>query len=74
MGELVSINIIFGKDFFVDTSSAAVRNEYKENALTLFTERQKLFRSINVDHLDIRTDIPYTRELFRFFRMRERRM
>jgi uncharacterized protein (DUF58 family) len=63
-----------GKDFFVDTSSASVRNEYKESAATLFTERQKLFQSINVDHLDIRTDIPYTQELFRFFRMRERRM
>jgi len=63
-----------GKEFFVDTSSASVRNEYKERAAGLFTERQKLFQAINVDHLDIRTDIPYTRELFRFFRMRERRM
>jgi uncharacterized protein (DUF58 family) len=63
-----------GKEFFVDTSSAAVRHEYKEKAAALFTERKKLFQSINVDHLDIRTDIPYTRELFRFFRMRERRM
>lgn len=78
--ELPDIGIIHlkdaetGKDFFVDTASASVRNEYKEKALTLFTERQKLFQSINVDHLDIRTDIPYARELFRFFRMRERRM
>jgi len=63
-----------GKEFFVDTSSALVRNEYEERAAALFAERKKLFQSINVDHLDIRTDIPYTRELFRFFRMRERRM
>jgi uncharacterized protein (DUF58 family) len=78
--ELPDIGIIHlkdaetGKDFLVDTSSASVRNEYKEKAVTLFAERQKLFQSINVDHLDIRTDIPYTRELYRFFRMRERRM
>jgi uncharacterized protein (DUF58 family) len=63
-----------GKEFFVDTSDASVRNAYKQRAASLFAERQKLFQSINVDHLDIRTDIPYTRELFRFFRMRERRM
>ena len=63
-----------GKEFFVDTSSAAVRNEYKEKAAALFAERQKLFQSIHVDHLDIRTDVPYARELIRFFRMREQRM
>jgi uncharacterized protein (DUF58 family) len=62
-----------GKDFLVDTSSAAVRNQYQGRARSLFSTRRKLFRSINVDHLDIRTDIPYTRELFRFFRLRERR-
>ena len=63
-----------GKEFFVDTSSAAVRNEYKEKAAALFAERQKLFQSIHVDHLDTRTDVPYARELIRFFRMREQRM
>lgn len=63
-----------GKEFLVDTSNFAVRNEYEAKAAAQFGERQKLFRSINVDHLDIRTDVPYARELIRFFRMRERRM
>ena len=63
-----------GKGFLVDTSSRAVRDDYHRNAERIFDERQRLFRSINVDHIDIRTDIPYTRELYRFFRMRERRV
>ncbi|HDH05952.1 MAG TPA: DUF58 domain-containing protein [Nitrospirae bacterium] len=63
-----------GKGFLVDTSSRVVRDDYHRNAERIFDERQRLFRSINVDHIDIRTDIPYTRELYRFFRMRERRV
>lgn len=62
-----------GRSFFVDTSSAEVRNQYNAEALKLFNDRQNLFRSINIDHIDIRTDIPYTQALYKFFRMRERR-
>jgi uncharacterized protein (DUF58 family) len=78
--ELPDIGIMYvrdaetGEDFLVDTSSAAVRNQYAERTASLFSARRKLFRSIHVDHLDVRTDVPYTRELFRFFRMRERRI
>ena len=63
-----------GRNFLVDTSSPSVRREYHIKALKMFDERQKLFRASNVDHIDIRTDISYTRELYSFFRMRERRM
>jgi uncharacterized protein (DUF58 family) len=62
-----------GRDFLLDTSSSAVRKEYHANAVRVFEERRRLFRSINVDHIDIRTDVPYDRELYKFFRMRERR-
>ena len=62
-----------GESFLLDTSSAAVRKDYRANSLRVFDERQKLFRSVSVDHVDIRTDVPYTQELYRFFRMRERR-
>jgi uncharacterized protein (DUF58 family) len=62
-----------GESFLLDTSSAGVRKEYRANSLRVFDERQKLFRSVSVDHIDIRTDVPYTQELYRFFRMRERR-
>ncbi len=63
-----------GKSFLLDTSSRAVRDDYHRNAERIFDERQRLFKSINVDHIDIRTDMPYTGELYRFFRMRERRV
>lgn len=63
-----------GRSFTVDTSSHAVRRQYHINARRMFDERQKLLRASNVDHIDIRTDVSYSRELHRFFRMRERRI
>ncbi len=63
-----------GETFLFDTSSSQTRKEYHINSLRLHDKRKKLFRSVNVDHIDIRTDIPYTQELYKFFRMRERRV
>lgn len=63
-----------GRSFLVDTSDINVRRDFHKNAIEKFEERKKLFRSINVDHIDIRTDIPYSKSLYQFFRMRERRM
>jgi uncharacterized protein (DUF58 family) len=63
-----------GRIFSIDSSSPAVRRKYKENALRMTAERENMLRSVNVDHIDIRTDVPYTQELYKFFRMRERRI
>lgn len=63
-----------GKNFMLDTSSSSVRSKYRTNALQIFEERQNIFRSANIDHVDIHTDMPYATELYRFFRMRERRI
>lgn len=63
-----------GRSVFIDSSSGEVRRTYHANAQKLFEGRQRLFRSVNVDHIDVRTDVPYERELYRFFRMRERRI
>ncbi len=62
-----------GEDFLIDTSSSAVRKKYHINAVKIFNERRDIFRSVNVDHIDIHTDMPYAMELYRFFRIRERR-
>ena len=62
------------KGFTVDTSNEAVRKAFHNNALNVINERKKIFGSINVDNIDIRTDISYARALVSFFRMRERRM
>jgi len=62
------------KSFVVDTSNFKLRKEYSENAQKTIKARQVLFRSVNVDSIDIRTDIPYSQSLFKFFRAREKRM
>jgi len=78
--ELPNIGIIrledaeTGKGFLVDTSSSRVRKDYYINAQKIFNDRQRLLQSINVDHIEIKTDMPYARELYKFFRMRERRI
>ena len=63
-----------GQNFLLDTSSTSVRTDYRDTALRMLDERQQLFRSTNIDHIDLRTDVPYVRELYKFFRMRERRI
>jgi len=62
-----------GRSYLIDTASAKVRKQYHVNATAKFEERKSIFRAINIDHIDIRTDVPYRQELYKFFRMRERR-
>jgi len=63
-----------GKQFMIDTSSVALRQEYAQKAKKMVKERELLFRSANVDAIDLRTDKAYSQELFRFFKKREKRM
>ncbi len=62
-----------GETYLLDTTDAAVRRDIAvrstENALV----REKLFRSIQVDHIDISTQQSYIEPLIRFFRMRAKR-
>lgn len=60
--------------FSLDTSNGALRQEFRQNALKIIQERKKTFDRLAVDNVDIRCDIPYNRTLFKFFRMRERRL
>jgi len=62
-----------GETFLVDTSSLDVRNDFTDATNTAVQEREKLFRSLNVDYIDIRTDQSYIEPLIRFFRMRAKR-
>jgi uncharacterized protein (DUF58 family) len=63
-----------GQTFIIDTSDLSVRKKYAQDAHKRTEDRDMLFRSINVDNIDIRTDIPYAQSLFRFFKTRERRL
>ena len=78
--ELVDVGIVrledpeSGQAFMVDTSDAGLRRRYSQDAKQRQEERNMLFRSINVDSIDVRTDMPYAQSLFRFFKTRERRL
>jgi uncharacterized protein (DUF58 family) len=62
-----------GAQKVVDTADKDFIRSYHAGALRRVAERKKLFQSINVDCVDIRTDVPYARTLFSFFRKRGRR-
>ena len=62
-----------GASFLINTSNPKCRREYSRRARDRLDGRKRLFSSIRVDHIDIRTDLPYLPTLIKFFRMRERR-
>ncbi|MFH1768521.1 MAG: DUF58 domain-containing protein [Candidatus Omnitrophota bacterium] len=63
-----------GREFSLDSSNLTVRGSFSDNAKKIFKEREMMFKRINVDSVDIRTDVPYGKALFTFFKMRERRL
>lgn len=62
-----------GESFLLDTNDEAVRRDVAQRSNANMQARQKLFRSINVDHIDISTQFSYIEPLIRFFRMRAKR-
>jgi len=63
-----------GEPYLVDTSDLLTRALYEKHAVEKDLRRRKLFRSVKVDNVVIRTDQSYVEPLIRFFRMRERRL
>ena len=63
-----------GKFVLIDTGSKAVRTKYE----TLCSKRRRhlkeMFRSMDIDQIEIFSDQDYLRELVKFFRTRERRL
>lgn len=62
------------RETLVDTSDKRTRTEYAKRAQQRAQERDETLRRTRVDTIHVRTDRPYTQELYRFFRMRERRL
>ena len=62
-----------GEILTVDTSYEDLRGSFSEKTSQAVMDRTKLFQSMNVDHIDIRTDHSYIEPLIRFFRMRAKR-
>ena len=62
-----------GERILLDTFDSDVRKAYRALALQEQAEREKLFRSMKLDVINIRTDQPYLQTLISFFRKRASR-
>ncbi len=62
-----------GAVFTVDTANAGIRKKYADKAQKMIEERSHLFGSVDMDHMDIRTDRPYINEFIKFFKIRKKR-
>ncbi len=64
-----------GEIILVDTANEVFRDEFMQNASEQKLQRDKMFRSINVDYIDIlaRGEQPYIEPLIKFFKMRAKR-
>jgi uncharacterized protein (DUF58 family) len=62
-----------GEEILLDTSDRQVRQLFAKETSETMTQRDKLFKSMNVDSIDIRTDQSYIEPLIKFFRMRAKR-
>ena len=63
-----------GREILVNTSDPKVRVTYYHEARAHEETRNQIFRRNRVDSIAVRTDGSYVNELYRFFRMRERRL
>ncbi len=59
--------------FLVDAANRFQREAFAEMSAKFLAQRELLFKQAGVDVINIRTDEPYTKELVRFFRRREKR-
>jgi uncharacterized protein (DUF58 family) len=62
-----------GEEILVDSRDQNIRNLFRQSFNQKKQEREKLFRSIGVDFVEVMTHLSYAEPLIRFFRMREKR-
>ena len=63
-----------GVHVIMDSGSARARQDYRAQSVSRLERRDRLFRSIGVDHIDVDTEIPYEKALVTFFRQRQQRI
>lgn len=63
-----------GELVLIDTSSAAIRKRYEQLGTVQQARLRDMFRSMDIDHIEISTNRDYLRDLIKFFRTRERRL
>ncbi|MFC1554253.1 DUF58 domain-containing protein [candidate division KSB1 bacterium] len=62
-----------GETVIVDTSDHALMNMFSSKSEEERLKREKIFKSLNIDSIDIFTDRSYVKPLVKFFRMRAKR-
>ena len=62
-----------GEEILVDTSDDRVRRRYRQANEDVRVSRERVFRSVGVDRMDVLTDKPYIEPLMRFFQARAKR-
>jgi uncharacterized protein (DUF58 family) len=73
VGVIAAEDLETGELYDIDTSSRTVREAYAMRVARLRSEREQLFRRLDLDHLTIQTDRPYVRPIAELFRRRQRR-
>jgi uncharacterized protein (DUF58 family) len=63
-----------GEIYTLDTSDDSIRDRFALQNTKDRDEREQLFRSMNVDYINIDTDQSYVKPLIKFFKMREKRL
>ena len=63
-----------GETTLIDTTNRKVREDFSRLNTKNIEQREKLFRAMGVDLMDIRTDKSYVGPIMKFFRMREKRL
>lgn len=62
-----------GETILLDTADATTRGLFSSKTSKAKELRDKMLRSMNMDSIDVRTDVSYVEPLIRFFRMRAKR-
>jgi uncharacterized protein (DUF58 family) len=60
-----------GETVMIDSGDATVRRQYRERQQAVRDRQRRLFNSLGMDSIDVRTDEPLLNPLMRFFRRRE---
>lgn len=63
-----------GEEILIDTNDREWLRLYHEHSRDAREERNRLFRTMGIDTVHVRTDQPYIDPLIRFFRAREQRL
>jgi len=61
------------KTVIIDSSDSGVRQQYSDDNQLRLNKREKIFRSVGIDYINISTDTSYTDAMVKFFIKRRRR-